>query len=327
MSGMNNKKAAIIGAGMSGITLARCLAKEGWEIDLFEKSRGLGGRLSTRRGDGWQCDHGAQYFTARDASFLSEVQHWIHRGWVAPWPASIGIYQEGSFRPSTDPIQRYVGTPRMNEMLQHDLESIRIHRQLRISSMVREDKRWTLLDDAYQPVGLGFHVVLLALPAAQAGQLVHKHSTSLFQTTQSVTMTPSWAAMCTANATRDLEWDALFVNEGPLRWICHDRFKPGREGSDTWLLHATAEWSEAHWDDEPAKVGADLQNAFLALTGITTDAPHMHRWLYADIANPLMLGSVLESESGIGLCGDWLCGGKVQGAWLSGRDLANRIIS
>jgi len=30
--------------------------------------------MSTRRGDGWQCDHGAQYFTARDPAFRVEVK-------------------------------------------------------------------------------------------------------------------------------------------------------------------------------------------------------------------------------------------------------------
>jgi predicted NAD/FAD-dependent oxidoreductase len=34
-----------------------------------------------------------------------------------------------------------------------------------------------------------------------------------------------------------------------------------------------------------------------------------------------------DTEHGIGLCGDWLNGGKVQGAWLSGLKLANKLIA
>ncbi|MEF8717273.1 MAG: NAD(P)-binding protein [Candidatus Accumulibacter necessarius] len=47
----------------------RALQRAGLEVSLFDKSRGPGGRMSTRRGDDWQCDHGAQYFTARHPAF------------------------------------------------------------------------------------------------------------------------------------------------------------------------------------------------------------------------------------------------------------------
>ena len=56
---------AIIGAGIAGLSCAAALQQGGLEVSLFEKSRGPAGRMSTRRGDDWQCDHGAQYFTRR----------------------------------------------------------------------------------------------------------------------------------------------------------------------------------------------------------------------------------------------------------------------
>jgi renalase len=44
------KKMAIIGSGLSGLTLAHLL-KDCFEITLFEKARSPGGRLATRRTD------------------------------------------------------------------------------------------------------------------------------------------------------------------------------------------------------------------------------------------------------------------------------------
>ena len=58
------KKLAIIGSGLSGLTLANHL-KDEFDVTVFEKSRGVGGRLATRRVDTYAFDHGAQYFTAR----------------------------------------------------------------------------------------------------------------------------------------------------------------------------------------------------------------------------------------------------------------------
>ena len=70
------ERIAVIGAGLAGLSCARHLQQQGLEVQLFEKSRGAAGRMSTRRGDDWQCDHGAQYFTARDPDFRTEVARW-----------------------------------------------------------------------------------------------------------------------------------------------------------------------------------------------------------------------------------------------------------
>ena len=69
-------KIAIVGAGISGVCAANLLAQEGFKVDVFEKSRGLGGRLTTKRLDWAHIDIGAQYFTARDPRFIKQVEAW-----------------------------------------------------------------------------------------------------------------------------------------------------------------------------------------------------------------------------------------------------------
>ena len=50
-----------------------------------------------------------------------------------------------------------------------------------------------------------------------------------------------------------------------------------------------------------------------------------HRWRYANTEPALALGCEWNAESGLGLCGDWLNGGRVENAWHSGRRLAHRV--
>ena len=50
------KRIAIIGAGMSGLTVANQL-KDIAKVELFEKSRGVSGRMSTRYAESYQFDH------------------------------------------------------------------------------------------------------------------------------------------------------------------------------------------------------------------------------------------------------------------------------
>ena len=79
---------AVVGGGLAGFTAAHQLNKAGHHVQVFEKSRGRGGRLSTRRMADWQVDHGTQYFTVRSDLFKAEVERWQQLGWVVPWQVS-----------------------------------------------------------------------------------------------------------------------------------------------------------------------------------------------------------------------------------------------
>ena len=80
---------AVIGAGLAGLSCAQALLRAGHTVHVFDKARGPSGRMSTRRAEDahgpWQCDHGAQYFTARDPAFRAEVARWQQAGVAAVW--------------------------------------------------------------------------------------------------------------------------------------------------------------------------------------------------------------------------------------------------
>ena len=65
---------AIVGAGMAAITCARTLVQAGHRVTVFEKSHGMGGRMSTRTSPFGTFDHGTQYFTVRDPRFTQALQ-------------------------------------------------------------------------------------------------------------------------------------------------------------------------------------------------------------------------------------------------------------
>ena len=73
---MNQQRIAIIGAGISGLACATEWVKCGFEVSVFDKSKGVGGRMSHRHFQEWGADHGAQYFTVKDERFAEEVKKW-----------------------------------------------------------------------------------------------------------------------------------------------------------------------------------------------------------------------------------------------------------
>ena len=91
---MTSKRIAIIGAGLSGLVLARRLASRA-DVRVFEKSRGPGGRAATRRVGDYSFDHGTQFFTARTRPFRAFLEPLRAAGVVADWPARFAELDDG----------------------------------------------------------------------------------------------------------------------------------------------------------------------------------------------------------------------------------------
>ncbi|MFN8072518.1 MAG: FAD-dependent oxidoreductase [Mycobacterium sp.] len=124
----------IVGAGIAGLACADGLAGRGHEVVLFDKGRGPGGRMSTRRMETSEglahFDHGAQYFTLRDNAFQAQVNAWIAAGIAAPWPAA------GS--------DAYVGVPGMNAPVRDLASRHVVHWATRVTAVQRRDDGWRL---------------------------------------------------------------------------------------------------------------------------------------------------------------------------------------
>jgi len=64
----------IIGAGIAGLAAAVELKESGCEVELFERSRILGGRATSFRINGWEVDNGQHVFLACYTEFLEFVR-------------------------------------------------------------------------------------------------------------------------------------------------------------------------------------------------------------------------------------------------------------
>lgn len=321
----NPKTIAIIGAGIAGLSCARHLQEAGFQSRVFEKSRGPGGRMSTRRGEDWQCDHGAQYFTVRDPAFRAEVEHWQAAGAARPWHPQIAILGNPDTAPPEAALERWVGFPRMTAPARELARTLNIHLETTVTGLACEGLQWHIETRESGRLTPSFDAVVLAVPAPQAFPLLKPVASELADLVAHARLSGSWALMVRYPAPLRLPFEAAFVNQGPLRWIARNNSKPGRSGEETWLLHATAKWSEAHIEAPPEHVAGVLLAAFTEHGAPPPAAWSAHRWRYADPAPALMAQSLWDEGRCLGVCGDWLNGGQVEGAWLSGRQLATAM--
>lgn len=328
---INTPRIAVIGAGIAGLSCATELERAGIRVTVFDKSRGMGGRMSTRRGDGWQADHGAQYFTARDPQFIREVERWQRAGVADIWPGHIEVLGKAELHRRDDTLKRYVGTPRMSSPARSLAADLEVFSASRVTGLHQHDHRWHLQFELDAPQrdklqAMPFHAVVLAIPAAQAEPLLAMHARGLAELCSNCSMKPCWAVIAGFEKPSALPFDAAFVNEGPLRWIARDNSKPGRPQAETWVWHATTAWSHDNLDASPDAVVQALSRSFVALGGDRPQSATAHRWLYAEPSGDgHTQGLQWDAALRLGLCGDWLHGGRVEGAWLSGYSLARKI--
>ncbi|WP_367166331.1 NAD(P)/FAD-dependent oxidoreductase [Marinobacter sp.] len=199
--------------------------------------------------------------------------------------------------------------------------------EVRIERLVQAGEQWRLECTEGKSHGL-FDQVVITAPPAQAqdilmGSGLAELAAKLVSPVEQIL--PCWAVAAHFAQPPTDRFDAMRPNSDTLYWVANNSSKPGRDGSGQWwVLHATPEWTKANVETAPDEVCAELLREFRSLTDHTGDPTETvaHRWLYARSADADNPGYLLDQKKRIGLAGDWLAGGRVEGAWESATKLA-----
>ncbi len=307
-------RVGIVGAGMAGLSCADALAAAGHAPVLFDKGRGPGGRMSTRRvevaGRTLTFDHGAQYMTARDPGFVAQVEAWEARGVAARWPAA--------------GPDAWVGVPGMSAPVRALAAAHDVRWTTRIDALRHDADGWTLHGSNDDP----FDAVVIALPAEQAAALLAPRHPTFAATAAASRTLPCWTVMAAFAEPLGDAPDTV-KDAGPIGWAARDGAKPGRSGKESWVIQAAPDWSREHLEDTPEAVAPALLALLARHLGIARPEPvHLqaHRWRYARSRPPADApGALWDADMRLGVCGDWLLAPRIEAAWASGRRLATFI--
>ncbi len=305
---------AIVGAGIAGLSCAVRLQEGGHRVTLFDKGRGAGGRMATRRVEtphgNLSFDHGAQYLTARDAAFLNAVKAWEAVGVIARWP--------------TAGPEAWVGTPGMNAIVRHLAAHTEVHWNHAVADFRRTSAGWHLDCSATEI----FDAIVVATPAEQAAPLLARHDPAMASEALACRSTPCWTAMLGFAAPLTIA-DDIIRDAGIIGWAAHNSAKPGRSAVETWVVQANPEWSIAHLEDPVDDVVDALIAALATQIAGAMPTPIIragHRWRYAR-ATATDLGWLWSEDEQLGVAGDWLLAPRIESAWLSGRRLADQMLA
>ncbi len=328
-AGGTRLRVAVIGAGLSGLVVAQALQDNGHEVKVFEKARGAGGRMSTRRASQYAFDHGAQYFTVRDPRFKQRVDSWIASGIVRPWDGRIGVIRDGQIHKEKGSHSRFVGVPGMSAVGRHLAQDLNILWSTRIVKIQKEDNGDTALFADHGGRLGAYDVVIATAPAEQSAQLI-AGQTPMAKQLSSIEMTPCWAVMLAFADPLNLPFDGAFFHGSELSWVARNSSKPNRPKEESWVLHADPDWSSDHFGLSPAKVIQHLTTALFNAVPRDPIEPCFaaaHRWTYARARQALSIGAMWDPLAKIGVCGDWCNGSRIEGAFLSGAAMAGRVLA
>jgi predicted NAD/FAD-dependent oxidoreductase/deoxyribodipyrimidine photolyase len=318
-------KVAVIGAGMAGLTCATMLKRHNISVTVFDKGRAIGGRMTTKIINNYRFDIGAPFLKPNNALFKDWIAQLSHDKVIKKWDAR--VYSTSAKAGLNFNESPHVGLPSMDSIIKYYAQDCDVRCSTTIQEIDNADGGWRLTDKDGMDCGF-FDVVVLAIPAPQAVPLLNKVAIKMAaHINQKVEMLPTWVVMIAFNEPLAVTFDMGAFGSSILRYAIRNSSKPNRPKSpDCWVFYATTEWSETNLELSDAQVVKALASELTQHFGVklpTLAYASAHRWRYAHAAEPL--GTSHLYENGIGVCGDWCLGRRIEDAFTSGQAMAGRV--
>ena len=311
-------KIAIIGCGIAGITLANKL-KDKFEVIIFEKSRGIGGRLSTRRNNSFSFNHGCPSFTANSPSFLKFVKKLILK-------KSLIKLKDNKF--SNDENSLYRGFPNMNSFLKVLSNDLVINFNNKVSKLNRKDNYWLVFNDNDNLVGK-FDGVLISIPSFQAS-LIIPENVSFKNTIKSIKMTSCFTIMIGYwDKKNNLLEQEIILESNEIKKIVLQKALNKNFNHFSIVVYLTDDWTKNNFNHERQKLMDFFIEKTISILNLNRDqiiATDVQRWKYSQVSKNNSYNFFFDKKKFIGVCGDWCLNGSVEGAYNSALNLSSCIL-
>lgn len=342
---------AIIGAGVAGLAAARQLRERRPElrITIYEKSRGLGGRVATRRREGYRFDHGAQCIKGPSPEVRQLIAERLPSASLRRISKPVwtfdgaGRIAEGDASQNAEENWIYAeGINQLGKLLGDGQE---VRREVRIGAL-REGggpggAGWTLLDTNGSVAGTA-DIVLLTPPGPQTAEILT--TSAMDNATREALITELGRSRYRRCVSLALAFDRpierpfyALVNsdrQHPISWLGLEHTKgPERcpPGHSLLIPQMAPQWSVEQYEQPVEALVGPVAEMVGALLGETLGAPlwaDLQRWRYAlpDASADSDAVHTHGAPRGLFFAGDYLAEkGRIHLAIESGWRAAERI--
>jgi hypothetical protein len=308
----------VVGSGLSGLMASRLLVSQGHTVTVFDKGRGVGGRLATRRIGEGVFDHGAQFFTVREPEFESHVRQWIDNGVVREWCRGFGPDQDG--------YPRYVGNAGMTSIAKYLAQGLDVRQSSLVFSVLPENNGWrTTLDDGSSTVS---DVVVLTCPIAQSFGYAFTAGIEMPEDLRSIDYDRTLGLLALLDQPLSVPSPGALQNPDDTFSFVGDNMAKGISPVPAATFHANPAWSLAHWDtphDEAEALLTELARPYLGNARIL--ASNYKRWRFATPQRAWPERHWMNDAGNFVIAGDAFAGPRIEGAAMSGLSAAHAVMS
>ncbi|NJM06148.1 NAD(P)-binding protein [Candidatus Gracilibacteria bacterium] len=344
----------IVGAGVAGLAAGRALADSGWRVTIVEKSRGVGGRLATRREGDARFDHGAQYIKAPDGPLRALVEGTLDSDGSPAYDIgrpvwtfdTTGQISEGDTTQNADAKWCWRGG--VNVLAKALARGLTVRHEVEITRVAAQAGGGYALFDTSGSVVDVADKVLLTAPAPQSAAIVAASDIAVELRTQLLNeLAQARYRRCISltfayTARPAVPWYALVNSDRahPISWLACEHDKHGHAAAGQALLTAQMahDWSMAHWDEAargsfPAgSMPPYVQQVERLCRQLLPDSPgellwaNVQRWRYALPDSGANCAALNGTESGLYFAGDYCVGqGRVHLAIENGWQVADMM--
>jgi len=306
----------IVGAGLSGLVAANELQAAGVEVAVVDKGVSPGGRLATRRLGTATLDHGAQFFTVRTSAFQRRVDDWIERGLVTVWSHGFG---------PTEVHPRLVAPAGMSSLAKDLAVGLDVSCSTRAVGVRRSGSQWEVAtDDGAVRVA---DRVVVATPLPQASVLLTDAAIDLDDRLMRTDYDRTIALLATLDRPPRIDPPGGVQRPNHDVGFVADNVAKGISATPALTLHASAAWSQSHWEHDTADVLAslvDLAGPWLGDAAIVE--AQVKKWRFATPRTSWPDECWVSADGGIVLAGDAFAGPRIEAAHNSGLAAAHALL-
>ena len=316
----------VIGSGISGSTIANLLNKK-FQVNLYDKGRGPGGRASFKRIKGQiGFDHGTQYFSPKTIEFKKFVNRLIKIKILKKWSGN-HIFLNSKKKGDKKHI-KIIGKKGNNDICKFLLKKVKCYYQSEVKKIYYKNKLWFLLfTDGKIKTYKG---VILTCPFPQLKKLSEKFINNTF-IKKNLKMDANITVMIAIK--KNEQSPSSFVFDDPvLGWAGNENTKKRFKSEyDLWTLQSTFKWANRNINKNKKNLKKNskiLIDKFFKLTKIKrTKVIYSinHGWKYSSNSKPFKIRSYWDPKKKLGVCADWFIGPRLESGWISANDLFKKI--
>ena len=321
-------KVAVIGGGMSGAVLGALLNGVA-EVVLFEKARGLGGRMSTRRTEHHAFDHGTPFFTAKSKIFRRFLNMMMASGSIEEWALRLVDYGQCGNKDTINMAESgayYLGVPTMNAFINKIALSVEVKSGKKVAGVMKENGKWTIVDQENRAYS-DFDWVICTTPPSQMLAIVPEEYLAA-KSFDLVQMSPCFVMMVGFKKRIDIDFDVADVSNAEISKVIIDHNKPHRKGLPSAVVYSTIDYAEKNLNGDAVTIKNTLLKSFLSVLKVDPEAIDLcliHKWVFSELVSRAIMPACVDPRAQFAACGDWNHGGGVEGAFLSAYRLSKYI--